>query len=64
MHVKAFVPGTEGVTRPDPGDQKQFHLCSSGGLQAIQDDIWVIVLQGEMTTGQDKNGEVAFFLTH
>ena len=38
MHVKAFVPGTEGVTRPDSGDCKHFHLSSSEGLQALQDD--------------------------
>ena len=40
MHVKAIVPGTEGITHPDsaltPGDHKQLHLCASGGLQAIK----------------------------
>ena len=35
-----------------PGNHKQFHLCASG-LQAIQDGVWPIVLQGEMTTAQD-----------
>ena len=35
-----------------PGDQKQFHLCAPGGLQAIQDGILAIVLQGETTTGR------------
>ena len=39
MHVKAIVPGTEGVTHPTPGDHKQFHLGASGGLRAIQDSI-------------------------
>ena len=53
MHVKAFVPGTEGMTHPDSRSHKQFHLCALGGLQALQDDIWAIVLQDEMTTAQD-----------
>ena len=44
-----------------PGDHRQFHLCASGGLQAIQDGIWVIVLQGAMTTAQGEN--TAVFLT-
>ena len=52
MHVKAFVSGPEGIALT-PGDLKQSHLCASGGLQAIQDGIWAIVLQGKMTNSQD-----------
>ena len=53
MHVKAVDSGTEGIPTLTPGDHRKFHLGSSGGLQAIQDGIWAIVLQGEMTTAQD-----------
>ena len=53
MHVKALIQELEVWPTLTPGDHKQFHLCASGGPQAIQDDIWAIVLQGEMNTTQD-----------
>ena len=69
MHVKALFQELKVWPTLTPGDHKQFHLCASGGLQATQDDIWAIVLQGEMTTAQDtakdhaqgENAEVGFF---
>ena len=30
MHVKAVVPGTEGVTHPDSGTPCAVHLCAPG----------------------------------
>ena len=51
--MKDFVQELKVWPTLSPGDHKQFHLCASGGLQAIQDGIWAIVLQGEMTNSQD-----------
>ena len=51
--MKDFVQELKVWPTLSPGDHKQFHLCASGGLQAIQDSTWAIVLQGEMTTAQN-----------
>ena len=50
MHVKALFQKLKVWPSLTPEDSRQFHLCSSGGLQAIQDDIWATVLLGERTT--------------
>ena len=55
MHVKAIVPETEGMTHPDPRRPLTVLAFASGGLQAIQDGIWAILLQGEMNTAQGEN---------
>ena len=60
MHVEVLFQELKVWPTLTPGDHKQFHLCA-WGLQAIQDDIWAIVLQGEMTTAQSENAEVGFF---
>ena len=53
MQVKALFWEQKAWPTLTPGDHKQFHLCASGGLQAIQDGIWATALQGETPTTQD-----------
>ena len=43
MHIKALFQELKVWPTLTPGGHKQFHLCASGGLQAIQDGIWAIV---------------------
>ena len=58
MHVKAIVPGAEGMTHPDSRRPPAVPPLCSGGLQATQAGIWTIALQGERTTAQGKNAAV------
>ena len=53
MHVKALIQELEVWPTLTPGDHKQFHLCASGGLQAIHDGFWATVFLGGLTTTQD-----------
>ena len=39
MPVKALFQELKVGPTLTPGDHKEFHLCASGGLQAIQDGI-------------------------